>query len=790
MQTLLQNDFSGGMNWRSGSETLAENEFADGRNVRIIDKNRVRQREGYTEYNSTATGSTEAVTAITIFDDVKGNLIPVIQANGHIHSGSSAFPATGNFTTLLLAEGSGAKPAKFDYMWNTLVLCNEVDVPQIWEGTYGVCGGFLKTTDIGVNYTDLTSLVTDEVSSTKAQVGSLDTVANGDWVLVGSRVPALTGIRVEMGSNVNAVVATLALDRLVSGSWTSISVSDGTAAGSAMLAQSGDITFSSVSTDLATYNGMVRYWWRISTNVALSSSVELSAVYLKYGMQALPNLWCGDLVRPSGVKTTVDTSTTITDQTQYATDGSLSTKAFVGGMATTTGAIYIQHPLKFQGIRTTVDRINFNGSASVLTAKYWDGDSWESVTIADGTSAGSATFAQSGSITFTPPATWQKKKLAVDIDSSYQIQLLVGSTLSADVDIAEVEVEEYPDPLVVHKLCLFHKNRLWLANRPGDPNYLFFSAEFLPDVFNGPDAGYVGIPSGEPITAIARFFNELFIATSTEVYILEGYSPETFGLLKINSGGVGCVSHKSCVAVGKYIYFAHSTGFYRFDGLGVILISRKMSPLFDTNDTTNQIPVGRLEYIEGRYHRLYNKIEWSVSKGSGQTTNNMVVVFDVDNECWDAPHDITAASLVQVIGSSDQELLYHGSYTGKVHRDYVGTSDNGTAISSYLTTRNYADSTLPGWEITFSVSSFLLETQASGSLTTQYAVSGNSSFTTYGTGSVSMVGSGKGYVWKRVGHPVFGTMFQLKLSQSTLNISWEIMGIRVNYTPVRSDNVG
>lgn len=483
--TLLQNDFSGGLNWRAHAEDIADTEFADARNMRIVNKNRMRQREGYTEYNSTATGSTEAVTAFTMFDDVKGNFIPVVQANGHIHKGSAAFPATGNLTTLLLTEGASAKPAKFDSMWNALVMCNEVDVPQIWEGIYGVCSGCLKTTNIGVDYVDYTDQATDEVSTTLVPFGALDTVANGDWFLLGSRVPTLTGIRYEMGTNKNATVATQTVQKLASGSWSTISsTTDATVVGSSMLAQTGNVTFPAATTELATYNGMVRYWWRVSTNSSLSATVDVTAIYLMYDMQALPNLWCGELVKPVGFKTTTDTSVTIKDQTQYVTDGALSSKALVGGMATSTGAVYVQHFKKFQGVRVTMDRTNFNGSASVLTAKYWDGDSWENLTIADGTSAGSATLAQGGSITFATPTAWQKNKLPVDIDSSYQIQLLVGSTLSADVDIAEVEVEEFPETLVMHRYCLFHKNRLWLANRPGDPNYIFFSAEFLPDVFN------------------------------------------------------------------------------------------------------------------------------------------------------------------------------------------------------------------------------------------------------------------------------------------------------------------
>ena len=787
MADLLQDDFSGGINWLSDPEDLYDNEWADGRNTRLVSKNRVKHREGYTEYNGTATGATEAITAITMFDDVKGTYRPVIQAGGHIHFGNNAFPSTGTFLGDLLVETVGAKPAKFDNMWNTLVMTNEVDVPQIWEGMYGRCGGLKITKDIGVTYIDATAKVVDLTTTTYASLGALDTVANGDWLLIGSRVPTITGFRFEVNANVNTATVTMTVEKLASGSWTSVTVGvdDTQATAGKTLSQSGNVTFTAATTELASYDGMVRYWWRVGFSAALSATVQLTGLYTMYDMQALPNIWSGEFIRPVGVKTTTDTSVTIKDQTQYATDGTLSTKALVGGMTVTTGAIYIQAGNKFNRIRVTMDRTNFNTNAVTMTAQYWNGVAWAALTISDGTSANSKTLAQSGTITFTPPADWQKNKLGVDIDISYQVQLLVGAALSADVDIAEVEIADYPEALGVHKYCLFHKNRLWLANRVDGVNYLFFSAEFLPDVHNGPDAGYIGIPSGEPITAISRFFNELFVTTANEIYIIEGYSPQTFGLLKISTGGVGCVSHKSCVAVGKYIYFLHSTGFYRFDGLGVVLVSKKVSPLFDPNDSTNFLNPARYEYVEGRYNRLYNQVEWTISRGSTQTTNNLVVVFNIDLETWDSPYDIPMASLVSVIDSTNQEFLYHGGYVGKVYRDFNGTTDNGVAISSYFTSRAYFDREAVGYLLAFRGIQLLLEAQSANSLTVQYAAGGVTSFSTFGAGTTSMVRSGTGYTWNTLISPFLGTMAQFKLSFSTSGGSWEFTKIRVLNTAVR-----
>jgi hypothetical protein len=48
-----------------------------------------------------------------------------------------------------------------------------------------------------------------------------------------------------------------------------------------------------------------------------------------------------------------------------------------------------------------------NAVVSTMTAEFWNGTAWTAFTgFADGTSAGGATFAQSGDISWTVPTTW------------------------------------------------------------------------------------------------------------------------------------------------------------------------------------------------------------------------------------------------------------------------------------------------------------------------------------------------------------------------------------------------
>ena len=372
------------------------------------------------------------------------------------------------------------------------------------------------------------------------------------------------------------------------------------------------------------------------------------------------------------------------------------------------------------------------------------------------------------------------KKLAIDDFPSYQVRFAVSATLSTIVHVAEVELLEETDALIPHKFCIYHKNRLFLANRLDGQNYLFYSAAFKPDVFNGSDTGYIGIPSGKPITAVSRFYNELFVATADEIYLLQGYSPQTFGLLQINTGGIGVVSHFSCVGVGRFLYFAHSTGFYKFDGVGVTLVSKQLNRFFDNRYSSYFIPITRLEYIQGRFDRTHNCVEWTVSKGSTQTTNNCICIFDIETESWWFDN-IPAASLLKTTGASFEDLLYHGDYAGKVHQDWEGTTDNTVAISAYVTTRGFGRKDILN---VFRAVGTMLDVQTTGDVVVTYAKSGSTSFTSYGT--LSPIRSGYTYTWQDLYVPVFGQSLVFKFLQETSGATFSMTGVRVEYSPIRA----
>lgn len=134
---------------------------------------------------------------------------------------------------------------------------------------------FRKTTDIGVTYTDYTANVVDAGAGV-ADLSSLDTVANGDWVVVGYSAP-FAGVNIDMAAAVNGSASVLTAEYW-NGAWTACpNVTDGTAAAGATFGQDGVITFDTPVDWIAnTIDGVNAFHVRLSVSAALDASTEVT----------------------------------------------------------------------------------------------------------------------------------------------------------------------------------------------------------------------------------------------------------------------------------------------------------------------------------------------------------------------------------------------------------------------------------------------------------------------------------------------------------------------------------
>lgn len=157
----------------------------------------------------------------------------------------------------------------------------------------------LKTTDALVaatNLTDASEAVQDNNTSTTLSMNSFDTLASGDILYVGARVP-FRGVRVIIGNTNSGSNAALTVKYWKSdGTWATTSVTDGTSSASKTFAQTGNATWTLptdwVPTSLraagdtvlfapSILNDPTIYWTRWETDVVFDSTVTVT------GMQSM-----------------------------------------------------------------------------------------------------------------------------------------------------------------------------------------------------------------------------------------------------------------------------------------------------------------------------------------------------------------------------------------------------------------------------------------------------------------------------------------------------------------------
>lgn len=152
----------------------------------------------------------------------------------------------------------------------------------------------LRTTDdlaTAGNLTDASNAIQDGDTGTTLVLDSQDVAANGDYLYVGSHIQ-FGGVVVDVtAAKVNGTVSTLTVNYWDGSAWSDISDVDGTASGSASMAQDGNVTWT-VPTDWtqATLEGIDSprvgtiaddlkrlnlYWTRWEFSVALDSEVEV-----------------------------------------------------------------------------------------------------------------------------------------------------------------------------------------------------------------------------------------------------------------------------------------------------------------------------------------------------------------------------------------------------------------------------------------------------------------------------------------------------------------------------------
>ncbi len=235
-------------------------------------------------------------------------------------------------------------------------------------------------------------------------------------------------------------------------------------------------------------------------------------------------------------------------------------------------------------------------------------------------------------------------------------------------------------------------NVAWIGNTTSNPSKLSYSILNDPTDWTSSGSGFVEPQpgDGDEITALMPISNNiLLLFKNRSVFQVTGRA-DPFAVFPLFDG-VGCVGKHAIVSVDGLVYFITpqgqmliTDGNYIYNSNQTVKYSyAKDIPQLDfANDLWSQIPVSRLPYIQGFREQgiNYDHIVWMVSLGTGQTTNNHAIVWDLKNKCWlrhskgfNGNISAKTSDNKYYIGGYSSGRWYQLDYPGKYDDDSEGT---------------------------------------------------------------------------------------------------------------------
>lgn len=229
---------------------------------------------------------------------------------------------------------------------------------------------------------------------------------------------------------------------------------------------------------------------------------------------------------------------------------------------------------------------------------------------------------------------------------------------------------------VTSKYITFHKNRMWLVDS-ANPTKIWFSD--LGTYTSWTSTNFVFAPapkSGDPITGLSVYQDNLVVFTRKTKYVLFGEDPGNF-VLRQSSGKKGAVNQSVIAADPNYIYFLADDGIYRYNGSSDELMSDPVQTEVDNiADKTECSAVAH-----NNYYRLYYA-------KTGSTTNDSCLIWDALNRFW--LRDSNTFIDRPFVGETN--ILYEGSSrVGAIYKSEQAYSDLGKPIDFIYWTKYFGD---------------------------------------------------------------------------------------------------
>lgn len=278
--------------------------------------------------------------------------------------------------------------------------------------------------------------------------------------------------------------------------------------------------------------------------------------------------------------------------------------------------------------------------------------------------------------------------------------LIVGPT-----DIAAATTSIYPSDQIPQlpnfpsaNLIVYFRDRLWAAGLQGQPATIRWGA--AASTGNGPaynvwpSASFVQLSTAQdnsPITAIAALADNLVVFKKNSIWLMIDRGTDANGLAlfepRLVVAGVGCLAHNSVRAIfGKGLVFLAEDGFYLFDGTPNVKCLSDPIKTFVT-----QISPARAPFAQAVNWRRQQVYLCAVSLNGEMNSNNFVFCYDYQADAWWVWQGWDVQCWYQDDGVGLKEEIWFFDRYGRASKLEGGDTDNGTPISSYLTTHRFGE---------------------------------------------------------------------------------------------------
>lgn len=226
------------------------------------------------------------------------------------------------------------------------------------------------------------------------------------------------------------------------------------------------------------------------------------------------------------------------------------------------------------------------------------------------------------------------------------------------------------------KFAAFHKNRFFVVD-PTDPTKIKFTD--LGDYEASQSTNFIYAPSpksGDPITGIRVFQDNLLVFTRKTKYVLYGDDPGNF-VLRQSSGKRGAVNQAVIQSDPNYVYYLSDDGVYRYNGSADELMSDSIQTEIDSmNDKTKASAV-----VHNNYYRLYYP-------GATSAVANSAILWDTLNNFWLRD---SGTYIYRPFVTEDNTLVEASSLVGQLFYAEQQYSDIGKPIDFVYWTKYFGD---------------------------------------------------------------------------------------------------